>query len=187
MPKRIVITGGPGTGKTSVIRELEQNGYFCFHEVIRDLTFEAKRNGDPNAIHSNPLAFVDDPFRFNLFLLESRLEHFRAGADLDHQVVFYDRGLSDVLAYMKYFRQQYPDEFVAYCEEHKYDRVVVLPPWEDIYTQDEERLENFEQALEIHQELVRTYSEFQYPSLTIPKGSVKERAAYIIEHVIPEL
>ncbi len=185
MPKRIVITGGPGTGKTSVIRVLEQKGYFCFHEVIRDLTLEAKRNGDPSTIHSNPLTFVDDPFRFNLFLLESRLDHFRAGEELDHPVVFYDRGLPDVLAYMRYFDQEYPGEFISYCERHKYDQVVVLPPWEDIYTQDEERLESFDQALEIHQELVNTYSDFSYHTLSVPKGTVEERAEYIINQVIP--
>ncbi len=186
MPKRIVITGGPGTGKTSVIRVLEQKGYFCFHEVIRDLTLEAKRNGDPTKFHSNPLAFVDDPFRFNQFLLETRLAHFKAGEDLDHKVVFYDRGLPDVLAYMKYFEQEYPEEFVSYCERHKYDRVIILPPWEDIYTRDEERLESFDQAIEIHEELVNTYSEFRYPSITVPRGSVEERAEYIINQVIPE-
>jgi predicted ATPase len=185
MPKRIVITGGPGTGKTSVIQLLEEKGYFCFHEVVRDLTLEAKRNGNPDAIHSNPLAFVDDPFAFNRHILEARLKHFRSGNELDHKVVFYDRGIPDVLAYMRYFDQEYPEEFVSCCQAHKYDKVVVLPPWKDIYTRDEERLESFDQAMEIHEELLSIYSEFQYSSLMIPKGSVAERVDYIINHVIP--
>ena len=186
MPKRIVITGGPGTGKTSVIRVLEEKGYFCFHEVVRDLTLEAKRNGNPDAFHTNPLAFVDDPFRFNQIILEARLRHFRAGDELNHQVVFYDRGIPDVLAYMRYFDQAFPEEFAAYCSLHRYDEVIILPPWEDIYTRDEERLESFDQAMEIHQELLRMYSEFEYASLMVPRGSVEERANYIINHVIPE-
>ena len=38
MIKRIVITGGPGTGKTALVRELENRGYDCFHEIIREMT-----------------------------------------------------------------------------------------------------------------------------------------------------
>jgi predicted ATPase len=186
MPKRIVITGGPGTGKTSVIRVLEEKGYFCFHEVVRDFTLEAKRNGDPASIQSNPLAFVDDPFSFNQQILNARLAHYRAGDGLDREVVFYDRGIPDVLAYMRYFDQAYPREFQVCCEEHKYDRVVVLPPWEDIYTQDEERLESFAQAMEIHEELIGMYAEFRYEIRIVPHGTVEERADYIINHVIPQ-
>ncbi len=186
MPKRIVITGGPGTGKTSVIRLLEEMGYFCFHEVIRDLTLEAKRNGNQAAFESNPLTFVDDPLKFNEFLINSRLEHFKAGEDLSHNIVFYDRGLPDVLAYMKYFDQEYPDHFISHCLNHKYDKVILLPPWEEIYTRDEERLESFEQAMEIHEELISMYASFHYETRMVPTGTVQERADYIVNHLIPQ-
>lgn len=185
MPKRIVITGGPGTGKTSVIRVLEEKGFYCFHEVVRDLTLQAKRNGNPQSIHSNPLAFVEDPYAFNLRILEARLHHFHAGDELRQDVVFYDRGIPDVLAYMNYFDQTYPEEFSSHCNVHRYDGVIVLPPWKEIYIQDEERLESFDQAMEIHEELLSTYSAFDYSSLMVPFGSVEERANYIINHVIP--
>ena len=187
MPKRIVITGGPGTGKTSVIRVLEEKGFYCFHEVVRDLTFKAKQSGDADSFNSNPLTFVDDPFRFNQHILEARLSHFRAGEKLNGEVVFYDRGLPDVLAYMRFFDQAYPDEFVTHCLQHRYDGVIILPPWEDIYTNDEERLESFEQALDIHRELLDMYSEFNYPSLTVPRGSIEERANFIITNILPAL
>ncbi len=168
-----------------MIRLLEERGYYCFHEVIRDLTLEAKRNGNRATFESNPLTFVEDPLKFNEFLINSRLEHFKAGEDLSHNVIFYDRGMPDVLAYMKYFDQEYPDEFVSYCMGNKYDGVIILPPWEEIYTQDEERLESFEQAMEIHEELIRMYEEFRYETLVVPRGTVEERTAYIIKRVIP--
>ncbi|MBT8280504.1 MAG: ATP-binding protein [Muriicola sp.] len=185
MPKRIVITGGPGTGKTSIIRLLEKKGFFCFHEVVRDFTTEAKQFTDSENLHSNPLTFVDDPFRFNKHILEARLSHFKAGDELLCDVAFYDRGLPDVLAYMNYFDQSYPDEFISYCREHRYDQLVMLPPWEDIYTRDDERLETFEQAIEIHEELRTMYKELNYNSLEVPIGSIEERASFIIDHVIP--
>ena len=183
MPKRIVITGGPGTGKTSVIKNLEEKGYFCFHEVIRDLTLEAKKQGDPNNFVTNPLAFVDDPFSFNQHLLQARLSHFKEGSKNKNQVIFYDRGIPDVLAYMRYFGQPYPKHFIDLCRENRYDRVIVLPPWEAIYATDEERLETFQEAKDIHNELLATYEEFQYPSIMVPKGSVEERTDFIITKV----
>ena len=42
MPKKIVITGGPGSGKTSLIDFLEENGYQCQNEISRQVTLEAK-------------------------------------------------------------------------------------------------------------------------------------------------
>ncbi len=183
MPKRIVITGGPGTGKTSVIKNLEEKGYFCFHEVIRDLTLEAKKQGDPNNFVTNPLAFVDDPFSFNQHLLQARLSHYKEGNNYKNKIVFYDRGIPDVLAYMRYFGQPYPKHFIDLCRENRYDRVIVLPPWEAIYATDEERMETFQEAKDIHNELLATYEEFQYPSIMVPKGSVEERTDFIITKV----
>ena len=39
MVKKIIITGGPGTGKTSLIEELKKNNFKCFDEISREITF----------------------------------------------------------------------------------------------------------------------------------------------------
>lgn len=180
-PKRIVITGGPGTGKTSVIKNLEERGYFCYHEVIRSLTLEAKLNGDPDTFISNPLAFVDDPYQFNQRILEARITHFKNAQQADSDVIFYDRGIPDVLAYMRYFGQDYNDDFARICQEHRYDQVIVLPPWEEIYTPDEERFETFQEAKDIHRLLEDTYARFNYDSQVVPIGSIEERTNFILK------
>lgn len=179
-PKKIVITGAPGTGKSSIIRELELGGYHCFHEVIRDMTLEAKKEGSQKPFRSNPLAFVTDPFQFNKMLLEGRLGHFFDGSSIDKSVVFYDRGIPDVLAYMDYFDQEYEEGFILACEEYRYDKVILLPPWAEIYVSDNERLESFEEALEIHYYLMATYRRYGYEPLSIAEGTVKERTNQIL-------
>ena len=184
-PKRIVITGGPGTGKTSLVRSLEVNGYMCFHEIIRDLTSEALNGSDPSEFGTNPLAFVEDPYSFNQRILEGRLKQFQTAGKSGRDEVFFDRGIPDVLAYMDYFKQEYERYFVEACENNRYDEVIILPPWKKIYKSDNERFESFEEAQAIHEELVKTYHNFGYNPLIMPLDSVETRSGLITDLLKP--
>ncbi len=180
-PKKVVITGGPGTGKTSIVNSLMSKGFICFEEIIRKLTSAAKEQGDQNEYRSNPLVFVKDPLDFNTRLLEGRMEQFHSANTQETSVVFYDRGIPDVLAYMNYFGQAYTTYFEQACKELRYDEVILLPPWKDIYKADEERLESFEEAVAIHSHLEETYHGLGYGPVMVPKGTVAERTSFIIE------
>ena len=180
--KRIVITGGPGTGKTALIRHLEATGHYCLHEIIRDMTLEAKNNGTKEAV-TNPLLFVEDPLEFNRRILEGRIRQFQHAAKVHHPVVFYDRGLPDVIAYMHYFGQEYDLSFKEPCMRLRYDAAIVLPPWKAIYRQDEERLERFEEAVDIHHQLVATYQDFGYEVLKLEPGTLEQRAGRLLEMI----
>jgi len=182
-PKRVVITGGPGTGKTSVIQALESSGFHCFHEVIRDLTLRARLEETPDIQRTNPLAFVSDPHDFNRRLLEGRMRHFGQASGMARPVVFYDRGLPDVLGYMDYFGQKYGPDYTSACRENRYDKVLLLPPWKAIYISDNERLESFEEAAEIHHYLSATYERYGYQPVPIPEDSVSGRVAHILEEL----
>jgi predicted ATPase len=177
--KRIVITGAPGTGKTAIIKALETSGFYCFHEFIRSMTVEAKNEQPPNSMLGNPIAFVNDSKQFNLQLLEGRRKQYEDGKKQEKAQVFYDRGMPDVLAYMDYFDQPYETDFLNACKKHNYDGVFLLPPWEAIYVQDNERLETYLQATEIHEHLKNTYASLGYVINEVPYGTVAERLAFI--------
>lgn len=181
--KRIVVTGAPGTGKTSVIKSLEDSGYYCFHEIIRTMTLEAKKNQDPNSILSNPIDFVDDSQSFNHALIHGRLQQFKDAKEVNKKLVFYDRGTPDVLAYMDYFRQSYKDDFKKICSNNLYDQIFILPPWEEIYVQDNERLESYSQAIDLHIHLGKTYRSLGYEIIEVPFGSVPERLDFILKNI----
>lgn len=183
MTKRIVITGGPGTGKTVLVRELERRGYSCFHEIIREMTWAAKKEEDPGTHLVNPLAFVRDPLAFNRRILRGRIDQFNDAWDLQDPLVFYDRGIPDVVAYMDYFNQEYNGEFSEPCQDFRYDHVFLLPPWREIYTRDDERLESFEQACEIHECLHKTYRSFAYEVHTLDFGPVEERLRQMLDRL----
>jgi len=182
-PKRIVITGAPGTGKTVVIQELENLGYHCYHEVIRDMTAEAKKVESSQKQVSNPLVFVKDPMEFNRQLLEGRKKHYEASLEVSESVCFFDRGIPDVLAYMDYFEQQYPLSFETTSKSSRYDHIFILPPWKAIYTADNERLESFEEAQDLHKHLTNTYERFGYSPILVPKASIAERTAFVLKKV----
>ncbi|NAY91180.1 AAA family ATPase [Muricauda sp. JGD-17] len=182
---KVVITGAPGTGKTSIVKGLEDKGFHCFHEIIRDMTSKAKTEGNPMDFVSNPLVFVDDTHQFNKDLLFGRAEHYKQSLKTDELISFFDRGMPDVLAYMDFFGQSYGNEFIKACKEHRYDKIFIVPPWREIYTTDEERLETFEEAENIHSALLNTYIRFGYTPIEVPKDSISQRIAFILETVNP--
>lgn len=174
VPKEIVvIIGGPGTGKTTIIDELVNRGYCCYPEISREVTAEAKKQGIEQLFLENPLLFSE-------LLLEGRKRQFRSALEEPHDLVFLDRGIPDVLAYMHYIGDAYPPFFDQACREHTYTRIFILPPWQEIYISDAERYENFEQAKLIYGHLTETYRGYGYDLIEVPKGSVDERIDFIL-------
>lgn len=172
--RKIVITGGPGTGKSTLINELIKQGYPCLKEISRQVTLDAQKEGIGQLFLTNPLLFSE-------LLLKGRQQQFEEANKLQSDIIFFDRGLPDVLAYMNYIGDTYPQSFVDACKNVVYDTVFVLKPWETIYTSDSERYESFEQALEIHDHLLNTYQQFNYNLIDVPFGTIVNRTDYILK------
>lgn len=170
--KKIVITGGPGTGKSTLINELIDRGHSCMEEISRQIILEAKEDGIDQLFLTNPLLFSE-------LLLKGRQQQFLK-ADMFSEIVFFDRGLPDVLAYMDYIGDSYPQNFVNTCKDSVYDIVFILKPHEAIYKKDNERYENFEQALDIHKHLLNTYQYYNYNLIDVPFDTVENRIDFIL-------
>lgn len=173
--KKIVITGGPGTGKTSIIDFLKENGHQCLLEISRQVTLEAQAQGIEQL-------FLTDPLLFSNKLLEGRINQHKESEILSG-TIFFDRGIPDVVAYMDYAGDNYPSYFKEACLNYRYHQIFLLPPWEAIYTSDNERYENFEQATEIYHHLKKTYLDSGYELLEVPQGSISERANFVLNNL----
>lgn len=173
---RIVITGAPGTGKSSIIEELKHRDYTCFKEVSRQVTLDARKEGIEQLFLTKPLLFSE-------LLLKARLKQFTQAKSTNQHTVFIDRGLPDILAYMDYVQSHYPSHFIETCETHVYDKVFVLAPWKEIFIRDSERYENFDQAIAIHNALLGTYKRFGYDLIDIPFDTVSKRADFILNRL----
>ncbi len=172
-PIKIVLTGAPGTGKSTVIKELEKRDKCCMHEISRDVILEARKSGTEQM-------FLKEPLLFSELLLKGRLEQYKEAENLKEKFVFFDRGIPDVHAYMNYIGMDYPEKYEKISKENRYDFVFLMPPWEEIYITDNERYESFEQALAIHNHLLRTYESLNYAVVEVPKGTISERTDYIL-------
>lgn len=172
--RKIVITGGPGTGKSSIINELKKRGQICFDEISRQVTLEARKKGIEQL-------FLTEPLLFSELLLKGRLKQFYDADQYEGETVFLDRGLPDVLAYMDYFDSNYPIEFVETCQNNRYDQVFVLAPWRDIFVSDTVRYESYEQAELIHKHLLNSYKNFGYTLIDVPFESIKKRTDFILD------
>ena len=172
--KRIVITGGPGFGKTSIINELEKRGYACNHEISRSIIKAQLEKGGDILPWKNLEAF-------SRIIIEKRIEQFDCSESFE--IAFFDRGIPDVIAYMIKANLELPSSYIKSLEEYNYsENIFITPPWNDIFLNDAERFENFEEACEAHFHIEKTYKDLGYKLVELPKISVKERVDFILSH-----
>lgn len=171
----IVITGGPGSGKTTLINALKEKGIHCKDEVSREITEKARESGIDQLFLEQPLLFSD-------MLLEARVQQFNE-AKMLNETVFLDRGVPDILAYMHYIGDPYPSHFEKMSKKCQYDKVFILMPWREIYVQDSHRYENYEQAEIIFKHLKETYVNSGYEPIEVLKGTIEERINFILKNI----
>ena len=175
MHQKVVITGGPGTGKSTVIAALE-NQYTCMPEVSRSVTREAQKQGIDQL-------FLHDPLIFSELLLKERINQYEAATEFADETIFFDRGIPDVMGYLDYLQVVYPEQFRRESMQRRYDRIFMMPPWEKIYQTDSERYESFDQSLLIFERLKSTYSTLGYRFEIIPEASVENRIEFILNAI----
>jgi len=166
-PRRIIITGGPCTGKSTLIELLAGRGFPVKREVARA---EIKRQ---LAVGSNLLPWQDVQ-GFSRVVMEKQLEQYRQ-VPTSGKVIFYDRGVPDLLAYLR--KAKIHDALIEEQARHlSYAQpVFAAPPWPEIYNVDNERRESFADMQIIHGHLLAVYHELGYRVVELPFASPAER------------
>lgn len=171
-----VITGGPGGGKTTLLKELQKQGINYVPETARQII----KNRVDAGLSPRPA-----PPEFALQVFIQDVEAFTANLHVTN-TLFFDRSFIDSAAMLYEADKQLYDTFKPLLEEHRYNNLVfITPPWQDIYVTDNERDQTFEQAVQVYNKLYSWYIQMGYTIAVLPETGVEERVGYIMQCLNP--
>ncbi|MEW2147150.1 AAA family ATPase [Micromonospora vinacea] len=176
-PRRYVLTGAPGAGKTTTIRALHHRGHATVREAATDLIAERQAQGYATPWHDTD--FVD---------AVAALQHHRqVRADARQPVQFYDRSPLCTLALARHLGRPIGPALTAEVDriirERTYQRLVFLISPLGFIRHTAARQIGYADALafaRLHREV---YEEHGHQLVDVPPGPVRTRAALIEEHV----
>jgi predicted ATPase len=164
-----ILTGAPGSGKTTILDEL-RGTIRCVDEPARRLLAEQRAIGGTGTPDRDPSRFVE-------LLLEAAIaDHGRAsGAG----AALFDRGIPDCIAYAIHLGVD-PGPSLRASDRYRYNgEVLILEPWEEIYATDDERTMSFADTVAFHTVLEDAFDRSGYRRVTVPRGSARDRAAFV--------
>lgn len=170
-PKKYVLTGGPGVGKSAVMDILVARGYSIVPETARMVIQEEQ------AKNSDILPWKD-LLQFQEVVARRQLE---AEMKICEQEVFLDRGIVDGYAYCKQGNVSAPKDLIDNARG-RYDAVFLLAPLAH-YENDHVRKEDKEFQVVIHAMIEDAYREFGYNIIHVPALHIHERAEFILKAI----
>ena len=99
-------------------------------------------------------------------------------------MVFFDRGVPDVLGYLRLIGVPTPEHVKKATQIFRYNRrVFIAPPWREIFQQDKERKQEWDEAVRTHEAMVATYTACDYELVELPRATVEDRVHFVLQNV----
>lgn len=173
-----VITGGPGVGKTTLINALHQGGFNILPEAARSIIKEELQAGRAGVPWKDKKRYAER------MLNASMSSYIQAMAENTAIPTFFDRGIPDAVCYMKMENLQFSLQELDQLNDYRYNKTVfILPPWMEIYENDDERKQTWQQAASTFDIMRDTYLDFGYQVTEVPKMPVSSRVEFILQAI----
>ncbi|MBF26114.1 MAG: hypothetical protein CMP49_06370 [Flavobacteriales bacterium] len=175
---KIIISGPPGSGKTSIINALKNKGYLV-----------------QNELHPGKINKESDKLELSNYLFSKRIKQYHDKTIIksnkhnikltyEHPLIFFDRSIIDVIAYLNMWKIKFPIKMNTAIKKYNYNKNIFYTPcWKKIYKTTPHRPENYENSIKIDIFLRNAYIEFNYNIIEVPKLDVNKRVDFIINNL----
>jgi predicted ATPase len=168
-PIRAVITGGPGTGKSTLMAAAEVVGIPVFPEVARSIL---RKSGGMEMRAYRPRDFASA-------MQDAEIAAWHSAAN---GPALYDRGFPDIVGFLMLEGLPIPADLDRICNELRYDGPIFhAPPWAEIYTSDEQRVQDWQQAIASDDAVSTAWKSYGYRLTDLPLKSVPERLEFVMD------
>jgi predicted ATPase len=167
-----VITGGPSSGKTTILNELAKLGYIVYPEAARILIDKEMAKGKTiKEIRKNEVEFQKKVLKMKV-KIENKAPK--------EKIVFFDRAIPDSIAYYQICGLD-PKEVLRFCKKKRYRKVFFLEqlPFEKDYA----RIEDGKTLKKLNKLLKKSYKKLGYEVISIPPMSIKKRLNKILKEI----
>ena len=183
--KKYIITGGPHSGKSSVLRLLEKQGIKVLHETARLIIREdqQKKEHDPSYRYLYPW---EDQIIFCRRCHERQVEREK---ELSGDIVILDRSIIDNLAYAKVAGIELDKKIYKDIENAGYEKKVFLFQLLNSYKTDAQRKDSEEQVKAVQRELYNAYKGLGFEIIEVPLFSkdkdtnILNRTEFILNNI----
>lgn len=170
-----VITGGPSSGKTTLLAELEKLGHHTVPEAARWVIDRGRAKGLTVAqIRRDEKKFQDQVLRRKV-VVETKLD--------PAKTIFFDRGMHDSLAYYRYYNFTPDPQAMQAMQKSTYGKIFLLEPL-PVFERDYSRTESDDFPLRIHKLLHNAYAEYGMQPILVPPLDLKKRTQIILQNLV---
>lgn len=169
MAKKYILTGGPGSGKTSILLSLGKKGEYIIKEAAEDTIKFYRSKG------------IDNPWDYEDFQTEILNLQIQREKDIPDGIerVFIDRGIPDGLAYSNPKSKIYEKTLIE-ANKTRYEKIFVIESL-GFLENTIIRREDSKKAIEIGLRLQDIYTDLGYNIIKIPAFPLEKRVELILE------
>jgi predicted ATPase len=168
--QRFVIAGGPGSGKSTLLHALAAAGEICYEEASRTLIREQLARKGRLLPWGDLWGFAQECGTRMQAQLADSAQRGRC---------FFDRGLPDLIGYLSHGGRSAPEAWRAASRDYA-PMVFFAPPWREIYVNDAERPQTFEEAQDLSVHIRQAYLDCGFRLVELVASPVPDRLEQVL-------